>query len=160
MTRTLRWLLGTVLVLVILYGVLLYVEPDARPWKRAVRPRPVPREGGPRAAGRADLAGYDTVLVTLEIPAAGDVPRGGTHRGNCPKDQLCNTLGVTLAQFHGLVVASVVPDGPAAKAGIVPGDRLGRHSDCPRTVLPRFQARSEPRQVELTLHRLPETATE
>jgi len=160
MTRTLRWLLGMLLVFAILYGVLLYVDPNARPWKRLPRPRPAPREGGPRAAGRVDPASHDTVVVTLEIPAAADVPRGATHGGNCPKDRLCNILGITLASTHGLMVGSVVPDGPADRAGIKVGDMLAGRSMCPASVLPRFLPRAEPREMELTVRRAPGTATE
>ena len=141
------------MVLVILYGVLLYVEPDARPWKRSARSRPVPREARPRVDDGTELAGYDMVVVTLEIPAAADVPRGGTHGGNCPQDQLCNILGVRLARTHGLVVGSVVPDGPADRAGIVPGDMLGNPSMCPSTVLPTFRVGAEAREMELTVRR-------
>jgi C-terminal processing protease CtpA/Prc len=91
--------------------------------------------------------------LTLEIPAAADVPTGGAHGGNCPQDRLGNLLGVTLARTHGLVIGTVIPGGPADKAGIKPGDMLGEPSDCPQTSLPRFEASKEPREMKVNVQR-------
>jgi S1-C subfamily serine protease len=60
---------------------------------------------------------------------------------------------VTLAKPHGLVVETVVPEGPAARAGIEPGDHLGNQRDCPSTSLGLYRPHSQPRQVEVTVRR-------
>lgn len=159
MNRTLR-LLVIVLVLVGAgYGVMVAVIPEARPWDRG-NARPSNRPAG--AGGReqtSDPGEYEKVAVTIEIPAARDVPTGGAHGGRCPKDQLCNILGVKLAQPHGLVVGTVVPDGPADKAGIKEGDMLGTSAQCPSMTVNRFLPDSDPRELELTVRR-PVSSTE
>lgn len=153
MSRTLGWLLGVLVVLAVGYGVVLAMLSDAR-----LGPGPSPEGQRPseeRAAAVAtpDPGEYETVAVTIEIPAVADVPTGGSHRGPCPQDRLCNILRVRLDRPHGLVVGRVVPDGPAGKAGIMPGDRLGDSSACPSTVLSMFRPGAEPRQIELTIRR-------
>jgi len=153
MNRRTVLLVAVALVLLAGYGIMLAVNPDTRPWgKTSDRPanRPAGAGGGDRAM---DASEYETVAVTLEIPAAKDVPTGGAHGGNCPKTRLANILGVTLAQTHGLVIGTVIPDGPAAKAGIKPGDMLAGRSECPRTILPRFEARAEPREMKVNVRR-------
>lgn len=153
MSRTLA-LLVVVLVLVgVGYGVMLAVIPESRPWGKEGAPPPRMPAGAPGSQATIGPSEYETIEVALEIPAAKDVPTGGAHGGNCPQDRLGNIFGVTFATTHGLVVGTVVPDGPAAKAGIKPGDMLGEPTDCPNTSLPRFEAGSEPRTVHLNVKR-------
>ncbi len=153
MSRTLGWLVGVLVVLAVGYGVVLVVLSDGR--AGPVRSPEGQHASVERAAAVAtpDPGEYETVAVTIEIPAAADVSSGGSHRGPCPQDRLCNILRVRLDRPHGLVVGRVVPDGPAGKAGIMPGDRLGDSSACPSTVLSMFQPGAEPRQMELTIRR-------
>ena len=136
MTR-LRWLVGIAVVLALAYGVMIAVYTDARPWRGAERQRSSAAAAASRRRAAFDPADYDEVVVTLVIPARADVPTGGAHGGSCPQDQLCNILGVRLAQPHGLVVGTVVPDGPADKAGIKPGDRLAAPTECPAKIKPK-----------------------
>ncbi len=153
MNRTLG-LLVIVLVLVSAgYGVMMAVNPEARPWgNTSYRPsnRPAGAGGGERMT---DPSEYEAVALTLEIPAAADVPTGGAHGGNCPQTRLGNILGVTFARTHGLVIGTVIPGGPADKAGIKPGDMLGERSECPRTTLPEFEAGKEPREMKVNVRR-------
>ncbi len=153
MSRTLV-LLGIVLVLVVAgYGVMMATIPESRPWGIGGAPPPMMSGAGRGPQVAFDPSDYETIKVALEIPASKDVPMGGPHGGNCPQDRLGNIFGVTFAATHGLVVGTVVPDGPAAKVGIKPGDMLGDPEDCPQTSLPRYEAGSEPRTVQLNVKR-------
>jgi len=146
-------LVAVALVLAAGYGITLAVIPEARPWgKTGARPsnRPVGAAGTERMIASGE---YETGALTLEIPAARDVPTGGTRGGHCPKTRLGHILGVKLAQPHGLVIGTVIPDGPAAKAGIKQGDMLAAPSQCPRMVLPRFEAGEEPREMKVNVRR-------
>ena len=153
MDRRTVLLIAVALVLAAGYGVMMVVNPEARPWgKTSNRPsnRPAGAGGGERAM---DPSEYETVALTLEIPAAADVPGGGAHGGNCPMTRLGNILGVTLAQPHGLVIGTVIPGGPADKAGIKAGDMLGGRTECPQTTLPMFEASKEPREMKVNVQR-------
>jgi hypothetical protein len=153
MNRTFAWLLVVLVVLAAGYGVMLVVLPEARPGFGGSRRRPPASEARAGGAGTTAASVYETVAVTIEIPAEKDVPTGGTHGGRCPQDQLCNILGVRLAQPHGMVVGMVVPDGPADKAGIKKGDMLSTSGECPSMALNRFLPRSDAREVKLTVRR-------
>ncbi len=89
------------------------------------------------------------ISATILIPPADEVG----PVGRCPKKGMETILGVTISQPHGLCIGSVVPDGPAAKAGIKPGDRLGQPSDCPRSTIDRFLPGDEAREVRVTIRR-------
>jgi len=148
MNRRTVLLIAVALVLAAGYGVMMAASPEAGPWGRT-NDRRSNRQAG--AADRTmDASGHETVALTLEIPAAADVPTGSGH---CPKTRLQNILGITLAEKHGLVVGTVVAGGAADKAGIKPGDMLAGPSECPKAALPRFEASGEPREMKLNVRR-------
>jgi hypothetical protein len=153
MGRGLSWLLGVLLVLAVGYGVVRALIPGARAAAPPAAGRSQLSEGEDLQRAESGPGDHDTMVVTIEIPAAADVPTGGAHGGRCPKDQMGNVLGVTLSQAHGLVVATVLTDGPADRAGIEPGDWLGNAQDCPSSTLPSLRAQHEPRSIEWTVRR-------
>lgn len=163
MGRSGRWLIGLLLALAAAYGAMLILWPRARPsivgMKRipATETRPNAAWGrvSPVSIAKSEVAGsdlFDQVAVAIEIPAADDVSSGEQVDG-CPRHRICDILGIALADPHGLEVASVVPDSPAGKAGIEPGDRLGKPSDCPVTVLDNFVPDADKKVVEWTIRR-------
>lgn len=154
MTGTLRLLAVVVVVLLAGYGAMLVVWPEARPsWRPARRLAGI--AGGPASQQRPSQGSYEQISAEIVIPSADEV---GPLEG-CPKTQLGTILGVSIEQPHGLGVGDVVPDGPAAKAGVMPGDQLGRPSDCPNTTLGRFVPGDEARTVAVTItRREPEAA--
>lgn len=85
----------------------------------------------------------------IVIPSAAEC---GTLEG-CPAKQLAAILGVSFSNPHGLCIDTVDPDGPAAKAGVEPGDQLGRPSECPSSTIGRFLPRDEARTVAITITR-------
>jgi hypothetical protein len=62
-------------------------------------------------------------------------------------------LGAQVGPAGGVPVLAVLPDQPAAKAGIRPGDRLGEPGACVSTLYRHFTPREEPRTIEWTLRR-------
>ena len=92
---------------------------------------------------------------TASKPAVGGPQRRGHPQ--CPKDQCGEILGITISSPHGIVVAAVVPDGPADAAGIKPGDSIvacnGTRVSCPAVLLPLLGTGKEPLTVKLTTHR-------
>ncbi len=148
MTGTLRWLAVVVIVLLAGYGAMLAVWTEARPSWRPAR-RLGMTSGESASQQRPPQSSYERISAEILIPSAGDV---GLLEG-CPKTQLGTILGVTIEQPHGLGVGDVVPDGPAGKAGVMPGDQLGRPSDCPNTTLSRFLPGDEARTVAVTITR-------
>jgi hypothetical protein len=163
MGRRRNWLLCLLLALAMIYGAILILWPGARPSIMGMR-RPAAVETPPNAAwGRVSPVSiarsavdeqtlFDQVAVTIKIPAADDVPSGGQD-GGCPRHRICDILGITLGEPHGLEVAGVLPQGPAGRAGIEPGDRMGKPTDCPSTVLPHFLPDTDARAVEWTIRR-------
>jgi len=153
MTRRLGLLVAAVVVLAVIYGVMLLAWPEARPKVELAKgqARAVPQE--PRE--------YEEVVVTVEIPARDKtrpMPRGGPDGEGCPAHRVPRILGITFGGGGGgLGVGTVVPEGPAAKAGMKPGDLIakceGEPIDCPRTLARHLRQSSKPRQVEMTLRR-------
>ncbi len=96
----------------------------------------------------------------VQLPAQGEpltrVPGSG-HGPRCPTTQVSSLLGIAVARPHGIVIQSVVADGPAAKAGIRRGDGIvkcdGKAVSCPATLLPHLDRGEKRRPVELTLKR-------
>ncbi len=107
------------------------------------RPSPLHTQAALAQPGSAEIS------ATILIPPADEV---GPLRG-CPKKQIEAILGVTISQPHGLGIGAVVPDGPADKAGIRPGDQLARPSECPSKTINRFLPRADSRTVSVTIRR-------
>jgi len=154
MTRTLGVLIGIVLVLAVAWGVMMVAMPEARP--------SLPELGGvgrliaEKSDGAARTEGpgaFEEVLVTVEIPPAAELP----DLDGCPADQVRGILGIELGAMHGIGVSAVSPEGPAARAGIQPGDSIakckGELLTCPMTLLPHVQPGETAREVEFTLRR-------
>ena len=82
---------------------------------------------------------------------------GGGHGGGCPQTEMDHTLGVVLTQPHGCIVGSVDPKGPAAKAGIKPGDSIveanGNTVTCPSTFVPNLGRMDKSGKMKLTVLR-------
>ncbi len=156
MSGRLRWLAVTVLVLLAGYVAILAMWPEARPSRpRRSASRRVDTSSAPASQHRPSQGSYQQVSCEIVIPSADEVgPLGG-----CPKTQLGTILGVSIARPHGLVVGDVAPDGPAAKAGVQPGDQLGLPSECPSSTIGRFLPRDEAHTVTITItRRKPEQA--
>ncbi len=112
-------------------------------------------------------AGFEEIVVTVEIPIqppAGEEPAqpAGAHGGpNCPMSQSGRLLGVVIGAPHGIIVSQVLPDGPAAKAGIKVGDSIvecdGVKVSCPSVLRPMLGEGLSRLTVRLTIHR-PKTA--
>ena len=71
---------------------------------------------------------------------------------------ISRTLGAAIGPGGGVVVLAVEPGMPAAKAGIKPGDVLGRPTDCAASLSHSFAPRKEARTIEWTVHRPTEGA--
>jgi membrane-associated protease RseP (regulator of RpoE activity) len=116
-----------------------------------------------RAAALARVPGpgsdADRVVLTVEVPAWGEplAPVGGSHGPGCPTTEVSALLGIVIGSPHGILVAGVRPDGPAAKGGIKQGDSIvecdGAAVTCPSNLLPLLERGEERRPVELTVLR-------
>lgn len=144
-------------VAVVCFGVMRLLGPpsqaDEGPRSKAV----APRENLPEEAAEPDNADY--IVVTVELPARGE-PLAWSGRGHgpgCPQTQVSAVLGIAIGNPHGVVVSKVIADGPAAKAGILPGDGIvkagGWEVTCPSKLLPYLERRQERRSVEFTVRR-------
>lgn len=152
MTPRLRWLAVTAVVLLGGYGAILAVNPAARPrWTSPVRKRADSgADSGHRERKRKPPPPeFEEIPAEIVIPPTEEV---GPLRG-CPMKQLETILGVSISHPHGICIGAVVADGPAAKAGIQPGDQLARPSDCPSSTLGRFLPRADSRTISVTIRR-------
>lgn len=81
---------------------------------------------------------------------------------NCPQTQVGMALGISIGQPHGCIVQSVLPSGPAGKAGIKQGDSIveadGKTVTCPSTLAPCLTNTAQPGKVKLTILRRKGTA--
>ncbi len=102
---------------------------------------------------------FEHVVVTVQLPALDEptVWSGQGHGPNCAQTQVSAVLGIVIGRPHGITVARVIPDGPAAKGGIAPGDGIVKCGEatvtCPSRLVPYLKREREPRSVELTIRR-------
>lgn len=158
MTRRLAVLFTVLVVLIMLYALVLRLAPSPR------LSRPAGASAGPGREGE-DMpfrpgpypAEYEEVTVTIDIPPLSQFPPGWAQIDGCPHIRISKTLGVAMGPGNGCPILSVQPGGPAAEAGIQPGDRLGEPSDCSSTLYRSLRPREEPRTIEWTIRR-PEAA--
>jgi C-terminal processing protease CtpA/Prc len=179
MPRRMGWLAGAAVVLLAGYGLMLAV----RGMKRAQSPVPEERS----AALTQPSETHDILELTVEVPAVQQEASGGEAAANqplassdpremrlsaarsgqvgagCPMNAVSLILDISFASPHGCLVGEVHPGGPAAKAGIKPGDSIvaadGSVVSCPSKLLPRVQQGSKPAQVVLTIKRPKAEAT-
>lgn len=160
MSRGLRWLLVAVVLLGLANIALVIVsrepEPPEMSAQATLRDRPAARPAAPKADGGS----FEEIVVVCELPGRGEPlseARGSGHGPSCPTSEVSSLLGIAIASPHGIKVRSVVNGGPAARAGILPGDGIakcdGEAVDCPRSLLPHLDQAEERRSVELTLKR-------
>jgi membrane-associated protease RseP (regulator of RpoE activity) len=169
MTRRTKGLLAIVPALVIGCGAVLLLEREARP----TRQTPQRTTEGPTSGSRRHGAVVDLqeVTVVVTIPGTGGAsrqasapvesdgrrPRVGGHGGGCAVTQVGMILGLHIAQPHGCILGSVMPDGPAAEAGLRAGDGIvgcdGSKVTCPSSLLPHLAADADSREVKLTVLR-------
>jgi len=106
--------------------------------------KPAPDQGA-AGAGRGGRGGR-----------GGGMGAGG-HGASCPQTQVGTTLGLTLSQPHGCIVGNVMPNGPAGKAGVKPGDSIveadGKTVTCPSVLAPCLTGTAQPGKVKLTILR-------
>lgn len=157
--------LGVLVILLVLVAACYLVVIRAGPVPGRSKPRPAPP--GPPAEGEAAFikpgpypTEYDEITVTIEIPPVSEFPSGWAQTDGCPHMRVSRTLGAAVGPGNGCPVLVVEPDGPAAKAGIQPMDRLGKPSDCISSFYRIFRPRKEARTVEWTIRRPKTPASE
>ncbi len=153
MGRRMIFLLVVLGALIVCYGVVRRVAwvPDT---SRLLRPPEPAEDAGemlPPALANPDE--YEYVTVEIEIPAQSEFPAVWTQGRGCPHTKICKRLGVTVPTGAGLPVFRLEPGGPAEKAGIQVGDRLGEPGDTPQSLERVFSAGEEPRTIEWTVRR-------
>ncbi len=159
---------GIVLLVAGLGQAAMAAAPSAAPAKPAA---PVsaaatapPASASPAAKAAPAEAASQRLVVTVQLPAKGEggaarpMGRGaGGHGAGCFQSQTGELLGVTISRPHGCVIGSVLPAGPAGKAGIKPGDSIiacdGKEVTCPRMLVMGLGQRPGPREVKLTIVR-------
>jgi len=159
---------GIILLVAGLGQAAMAAAPSAAPAKPAA---PVsaaatarPASASPAAKAAPAEAASQRLVVTVQLPAKGEggaarpMGRGaGGHGAGCFQSQTGELLGVTIARPHGCIIGNVLPEGPAGKAGIKPGDSIiafdGKEVTCPRTLVMGLGQRPGPREVKLTIVR-------
>jgi hypothetical protein len=161
MTRRSSFLIAALVGIIALYFVVLRVAP-APDRRKAQKVSPAPTEeletiqmeGGVEFQKPGPYpTEYDEVTVTIEIPPASEFPVAWATTHGCPHNRLTGALGAMIGPGNGCPVLVVEPDGPAAKAGIQPLDRLGEPGDCASALYYAFRPRKEARSVEWTVRR-------
>jgi hypothetical protein len=148
MTGRLRLLLVAVIALLAGYGVMLAVWPDARPSLPSA-PWHAEASGDHASHQKASDARYEKIAAEILIPSAAEC---GPLTG-CPMKRLGTILGVRFSDPHGLQIGALDPEGPAAKAGLQPGDQLGLRTECPSSTIDYFLPKEEARTVSVTARR-------
>jgi len=142
MTRRLMVLLAVFLGLV---PVCFMVLRSAQP------PRSTSTDAG--AASESCPLDHDDVPVSIEIPPLSEFPGPWAETDGCPHTRLTGALRASVGPSNGCPVLSVESGGPADKAGIRPGDRLGGPDDCASSLYQSFAPGIYSRTIEWTVHR-------
>lgn len=163
MTRRLVWLVATGVALAAVYGGMVASDPNARFWEGSRSHGSGCSQGAAKSGDRASPApptAYEEVTVKVQIPVRDKNalrPRGGPDGQGCPAKRVPMILGISFGRGGPLAVGQVDPKGPAAKAGMRPGDLIakceGEPIDCPRTLALYLRPHKTPTEVELTLRR-------
>ncbi len=144
-------LIGLVLVLAVAWRVVRAWAPTPPAWSQLAA-RKTEGAARPGHRGLEFPRDYEEMTVTFEIPPAEEFPEAVVWEGGCAHSKLSRILGIEVGMY-GLPVLEVLPEGPAAKAGVRAGYRLGTGSDCPSSVVWSFMPREEARSVEWTVYR-------
>jgi hypothetical protein len=172
MPLRLRLLTGAAVVLVLGFGVMLTVWPEARTrlgfTEASQRIEAKVKGAGTRSRHQRET---ETLELTVEIPACQPRPEGqpeqdsaewgaprtGPRLERCPKMQVQNILKIIFAIPGGCVVGSVTPDGPADKAGLKPGDSIVACNEfsvvCPKTLVEHIEPLTDVRVVKFIIER-------
>jgi membrane-associated protease RseP (regulator of RpoE activity) len=108
---------------------------------------------GMQMTPKEDTREYEEVAVTIEIPPLSEFPRAWAEIDGCPHIRMCGALDAQLSGGGGVRVLAVKPGGPAAKAGLKPGDVFGEPEDCASGLVRFFAPRTEAHTVEWTVRR-------
>jgi len=148
MTGRLKWLLLLMVVFLAGYFAVNMALPEYRLAMPSLSDIVGGDDGGSSGVETRER-NFETVTCELIIPSAADC---GSLEG-CPAKKIEHILGVSFANPHGLCIATVEPDGPAAKGGVEPGDQLGHPTECPAGVLTKFFPGAEERTLTLDIRR-------
>jgi hypothetical protein len=108
---------------------------------------------GPETAPPVDTREYEEVAVEIEIPPLSEFPESWAQMDGCPHVRMSRALGAQISGGGGVRVLGVQPEGPAAKAGIQPGDVFGEPEDCASGLAHFFRPHTKARTVEWTVRR-------
>jgi len=154
MTNRLRFSIAVLVALIALYVVVLRVAPAPdRSKARKAPPGPPVEWGGAFEKPGPYPTEYDEVIVTIEIPPLSEFPPAWAKGRGCPHARITRVLGAAVGRGNGCPVLKLKPEGPAAKAGFQPRDRLGEPRDCASALYGSFRPGKEARTVEWMVRR-------
>ena len=108
---------------------------------------------GPETTPKVDTREYEEVAVTIEIAPLSEFPEGWAHTDGCPHMRMGGALEAQISGGGGVRVLAVKPGGPAAKAGIQPGDVFGEPDQCASGLAHFVRPHTKARTVEWTVRR-------
>jgi hypothetical protein len=161
-TPRLRWLLGIAAALAVCCAVVLIGQARSQPKRPTRAPAAAERASKPP---RPPAGPTEDIVLVVQLPAEGEPlsDANSGHPPDCPQAQVSALLGIEIAAAHGIRIGNVLPNGPAAEAGIASGDSImkcaGDEVTCPRTLLDYLEQGKERKPIELTVRR-PVTAQE
>ena len=160
-----RRVLPVVAVLVVVVAAYVWVTSAFSGSKSAATTKATPAPQMPaRTQAHPAPANADVAILKLELPAK-DEPlawEGAGHGEACPQTQVSSVLGIEIGNPHGIVVAKVIKNGPAEKAGIAVGDSIvqcdGQAVTCPSSLAPLLARGAQRRTIELGVIDAPQAA--